>query len=192
MQKFYYKEIKDLTALLQALTAVAEKYNNRDADVSASLLQWLATGIKFYKDGGKAEKESRLQLLKAEMVTALRNINPITFEKINLHRQELHATIAFKIVQAAEAQLRFEITALQENIQAASDLATQVIVAGLQAGIITDDLIKNAKKQTDLEALWALLSADGNIALWQKRILLTVSIYDVWILLDEVLSRLRN
>ncbi|MEO6071279.1 MAG: hypothetical protein ABIN57_09395 [Chitinophagaceae bacterium] len=192
MQKFYHKELKDLTTLLQALNAVADSYNKKEVTVFAALQQWLTDAIQFYNGAGKAERESRLQLLKAEMITAQRNINPITLEKVTLHRQEMQATIAFKILQAAEQSLRTEVVALEERIETASELTTQVVIAGLQAGIITDAIIKNETTQKALESLWAALSANENIALGQMRILLTVSIYDVWILLDEVVARLKN
>jgi hypothetical protein len=192
MQKFYYNEIKELTALVQQLNSVLDKYNRKELDLFPNLLQWLGNAIQFYKEQGQAEKESKFQILKSEFVTAQRNINPITFEKVTLHRHELQATIAFKILQAAELQLRNDLLLDKDRLQEAKDLATQVIIAGLQGGIITPEKIQDVKTQKDLEALWAMLSADANIALGQKRILLAVSIYDVWILLDELLAALKT
>ena len=192
MQKFYHNEIKELTALLQELNGVLDKYSKKEMDLSASLLLWIDKAIQVYKAAGQAEKESRLQLLKAEFVTAQRNINPITFEKVTLHRHELQTTIAFKILQVAEGLLRNDLVTDKEQLQQAKDLATQVLVAGIQSGIITNEMIKNANSQNDIEAMWHLLSADANIALGQKRILLTVSIYDVWILLNELMEDLKN
>jgi hypothetical protein len=192
MQKFYYNEIKEQTLLLQQLNIVMDKYSRKEMDVPSSVLHWLSDAIQFYKTQGQAEKESRLQILKAEFVTAQRNINPLTFEKVTLHKHELQSTIAFKVLQRAETLLQNDLTENKERLKGAIDLASQVIIAGFQGGIITTEMIKNIKGQHDIEALWAALSADANIALGQKRILLAVSIYDVWILMDELLANLKN
>lgn len=192
MQAFYASEIVKISNLLKALNGVMDKYNRRDVNVLPELLQWLDTAVRTYHELGQLDKESRCQALKTEVVTAQRGINPLTFEKITLRRNEMQLTIAFKVMQAAEAQVRSDLTADTERLKEATELLGQVIVAGLQTGLLTGERINKVKSQEDIRALWQALSADANIALGKTRALLLVSEYDILILLGDLLAGLRT
>lgn len=192
MQPFYYSQVNKLMGALNALEKVTVQYINRAFDLPASLLEWLDHTVQAYKDIGQLERESQLLLLKAEMVTAQRGINPATLEKQSTHRNELQYNTAFRIMQAAEALLRTDLGSKMEKLREAEDLVRQVVIAGFQEGIITQEKIMKAKKQSHLEALWAELSIDPNISLGQTRILLLISKYDVWIMLGDLLARVKR
>jgi hypothetical protein len=191
MQNFYHNNISKLEALQESLNLVIVKYTNRDFDTDVALVQYLSGATAIYKELGKKDRESQLLSLKAEFLTAQRGINPITFEKVTIRRNEMVNTICFKILQAVELFLRTDLQQTTQIIKEAKEIVVQIIIAGLQANIITDASIKQIKKQTQIEALWKLLSTDANIALGQKRVLLQVSKYDVWVLMDEVLASLK-
>src|SRR5688500_9554179 len=191
MQPFYHSQVNKLMGALNGLEKVTAKYINRAYDLQASLLEWLDHTVQAYKDMGQLERESQLLLLKAEMVTAQRGINPTTLEKQSTHRNELQHNTAFKIMQAAESLLRTDLGLKMEKLREAEDLVRQVVIAGFQEGLITPEIIAKTKKQAQLEALWTALSQDPNISLGQTRILLLVSKYDVWILLGDMLARVR-
>ncbi len=191
MQNFYHNNISKLGVLQESLNLVIIKYTNRDFDTDVALVQYLSGAIAIYKELGKKDRESQLLSLKAEFLTAQRGINPITFEKITIRRNEMVNTICFKILQTVELFLRTDIQQITQIIKEAKEIVVQIIIAGLQTNIITDASIKQIKKQAQIEALWKLLSIDANIALGQKRVLLQVSKYDVWVLMDEVLASLK-
>src|SRR5687767_6329997 len=168
MQRFYYNEISRLNGVLQELNAVMEKYSTRDFDLVESLLQWLNNAIKVYKEQGYAEKESQLQSLKAEVVTAQRGYHPVSLEKVMVQRQEMKYTAVFKVLQCAEQQLRGDVAVGKERLEEAGNLVRQVIIAGIQNGMITQEMIGKIKTQADIEATWQALSKDANIALGQS------------------------
>jgi hypothetical protein len=192
MQPFYHSQVNKLMAALNGLEKVTVKYISRALDLQPSLLEWLDHTVQDYRDLGQLERESQLLLLKAEMVTAQRGINPNTLEKQSTHRNELQHNTAFRIMQAAEALLRSDLAPKMERIREAEDLVRQVVIAGFQEGIISREKIARTKKQSQLEALWNLLSRDPNISFGQTRILLLVSKYDVWILLGDLLAKVRG
>lgn len=191
MQNFYHNNISKLEALQEQLNLVFVKYNSRDFDTDTALVQYLSEAVTIYQALGKKDRESQLLSLKAEFLTAQRGINPITFEKITIRRNEMVNTICFKILQAVELFLRTDLQQQMQIIHDAKEIVVQIIIAGLQANIITDASLKQIKKQAQIEVLWKLLSTDANIALGQKRVLLQVSKYDVWVLMDEVLASLK-
>jgi hypothetical protein len=192
MQKFYYNTVDKLRVTQAALNLVTVKYTSRDFDTDTALIQFLTTTSVAYKEIGNKDRESQLLTLKAEFLTAQRGINPITFEKITIRRNEMVNTICFKILQAVEQFMRTDLQQATQILDAAKEIVTQIIIAGLQAGIITDVLIEQLKTQEKIESLWKLLSTDANIAIGQKRVLLQVSKYDVWFLIDELITGLKK
>ncbi len=191
MQTFYAGEQQRLNGLLQGLSGVIEKYNRKDIDVLPALFQWLDGCIAQYKKGGHIEKESQFATLKAELVTAQRGVHPVTLEKITLRRHEFQMTIAWKVLQAAEARLRLDLMAVQDKLKEAAQLLGQVIVAGLQAGLLTKEKIIDAKAQEQIKALWTMLATDANIAIGQTRALLMVSEFDIIILLGDLFASIK-
>jgi hypothetical protein len=128
----------------------------------------------------------------AELVTAQRGINPYTLQKQNVGRNEMLSSVMFKILQALEVQLRTYYLAGDEKLQQAKDLISQIIVAALQGGLLTNLDIEKIKTQKQTETAWKKLGEDANISLGQKRVLLLVNFYDVIILFDELITALKK
>lgn len=67
-------------------------------------------------------------------------------------------------------------------------MISQILLAGLQGGLLTDTLLDSTNTESELQKLWKLLSTDGNLALAQRRVLMSVSIYDALLLLEELIG----
>ncbi len=192
MQKFYHNENAKITALLTQLNGVMNKFNSRDYDTDVVLLHCLEESINTYKSLGRIQRESQLQSLRAEFITAQRGTNPITLEKQNIRRHEMTNAIAFKVMQSTEQQLRQDFIENENMLKQAGDLIVQIIIAAIQGGLLTDVDILNIKESKDIENAWNKIGADPNIALGQKRVLLLVSKYDALILFDDLLSAIKT
>ena len=190
MQRFFYNEKIKITALINQLNAAMELYNNRHFDLDKVLIGLLKNCIQLYKDLGYADKESQVQSLMTEMVTAQRGINPYSLLKQNIRRNEMQQIVSFKILQSLELLLRTDDSAAEAKLAQAADLVSQIIVAALQAGLLTDDEIKQIKTEKEREVAWKKLDADANISLGKKRVLLLVSSFDALLLFDELLAPL--
>lgn len=192
MQSFLFHEVQQLTGLERSLGDVFALYNDRSPAVSESLLHVLDDAAGVYKERGRDERAAQVLSLKAEIVTAQRAIHPVTLEKISVRRNEMQATIAFKVLQAIERQLRADLETSMETLERARDLLGQIIVAGVQKGLITDATIAAMTDQAAIEAWWTAIAADPDIALAQKRVLLLVSRFDVVVLAEALFSALRG
>ena len=62
----------------------------------------------------------------------------------------------------------------------------------LQGGLIKPSLLYRANTEQKLQAIWKMLTTDANLQLVQKRVLMTVSMPDVLLLLDELAARMRH
>ena len=191
MQKFFNNENEQIIHLISQLGEALNKYNNKDLDASNSLLLFLDNGLQVYKTLAQPDKETWLQKLKADFITAQRGINPETFDKPTLGKREMQYNVQLRIMQNAEAQLKQDYEKNLFVLKQAEDLIGQIIIMGFQTGIFADGIIKNIKTQTDIETAWQLLSKDANINLGQKRLLLMVSRFDVWILISDALSKIE-
>lgn len=192
MQRFFYNEKNRITILLKQLNTAMQLYSARHYEADKELVQLLKDCIAMYKDLGYAEKESQVQSLQAEWATSQRGINPYTLVKQITRRNEMTATVAFKILQTLELLLRNDFASGDERIMQASDLISQIIVAALQSGLLTEEQINKIKTQKETESAWKRLGDDGNISLGQKRVLLLVSQIDAHIIFDDLLIPLKK
>lgn len=190
MTRFYLNDQKKIQTATGFFTDALAQFNAREFDADKALLKALNETIAIYKELGKTDRENEFQTLKAEWITAQRGINPISFEKVTQRRSEMVNMISFKVMQRASQLMNTDIQEVDAKINEVSLLIGQIIVAAFQNGLLTTDAIKAAKTQKEKEMLWDGLSADANIAIGQKRVLLMVNRYDILILFDDMVQRL--
>jgi hypothetical protein len=190
MTRFYLNEQQKLNTATTLFTGALAAFNAREYESDRVLLAALDGTVGIYKELGKTDRENEFQSLKAEWITAQRGINPISFEKITLRRGEMLNTISFKVMQRAGQLLNIDLQETNARLEEVSQLIGQIIVAAFQNGMLTIDRIREARTQDRKEALWQDLSADANIAIGQKRVLLSVNRFDALLLFDELAQRL--
>jgi hypothetical protein len=192
MQKFYYNENQKISGLLVLLNSVMKKFSSKDYDTDVMLLQCLDDCINTYQNLGRIQRESQLQSLRAEFITAQRGINPVTLERQNTRRNEMTNAIAFKVIQSTEQQLRQDFIENENILRQAGDLISQIIIASIQGGLLTDKDITNIKETNEVEDAWNKISLDTNISIGQKRVLLLASKYDAIIMFGDLLLTLKT
>lgn len=190
MQRFHHQIRQDLAALLAALNTVTEKYSRKDYDTDTALRTLLDRVNADYKDKGLPDRESQLQLLRAEWSAAEKGLDPCTLEKVTVRRGEMKQSAMLKVLRGLETVLREDYTASRSKLEEAAAMIGQIIVAGFQEGIIDDRLLLSVNTEAEYLQLWKTLGSDRNIALGQKRVLTMVSLPDVFLLLEEVVPPL--
>jgi hypothetical protein len=192
MQKFIFHEKEKLGQLNTRLIDVLAKYNRQDFDTGTALSQLLDESVQVYHDQGYPARENNSITLKAELNTAMRGIHPLSLEKLVTGRHTMQASIMFRCLQSLAEMLRQDIAQTENRLQEAKELVGQVIIAALQTGLLDGTTLKKIKTQKDLEAFWEGIAKDSNIALGQKRLLLTVSRFDVLLLCEEALAQIQS
>lgn len=192
MLKFYFNDKEKLEQLNTRFIATLGKYNQRDYDTEKVMLQLLDETGKIYHERGYSNRENQAQTMKAELATALRGIHPVTLEKVAVRRNEMQMTIVFKLLSTLGDMLRTDLEKIDTRLDEARQLTAQIFVAALQTNLLDTDKIKKIKTQQQIENMWDTLSADANIALGQKRVLLLVSRFDVLLLCEELITQLKQ
>lgn len=188
MQRFYYNDKQQISQLLVAFNGVSEKFSKKDFDTDKALKQLLDNAIKVYKDAGFTDKESQLQLMRAELTSVEKGIHPLTYEKVMVRKGEMKMSICLKTLQSLEQLFRGDFSHCNDKLQEARDMISQILLAALQGGLVTDKLLDSTNTESELQKLWKLLATDANIALGQRRVLMSVSIYDVLLLMEELIG----
>lgn len=192
MQRFYHNDQQQLIQLLNVFNEVSAKYSRKEFDTDIALKALLDKAVTRYKDAGLTDKESQARLLQAELATAERGIHPETRERVTTRRSDMKMGVQLKVLQTLEHLLREELSAANDRLQEARDMLTQILLAAMQGGILNDATLANAGTEADLQAIWKLLAADKNIMLAQKRILMKVSMYDVLLLMEELIALMNQ
>lgn len=188
MQRFYFHDKQQITQLLTGFNGVSEKFSKKDFDTDKALKLLLDNAIKVYKDAGMTDRESQLQVMRAEITSVEKGVHPLTYERITIRKGEMKMSICLKILQSLEQLLRGDFSNCNHKLQEARDMISQILLAGLQGGLVTDALMDSTNTEAELQKLWKLLATDANIALGQRRVLMTVSIYDVLLLMEELIG----
>lgn len=192
MQRFYHNDQQQLIQLLNLFNEVSAKYSRKEFDMDITLKALLDKAVTRYKDAGHTDKESQARLLQAELATAERGIHPETRERVTTRRSDMKMGVQLKVLQTLEHLLREELSAANGRLQEARDMLTQILLAAMQGGILNDATLANAGTEAELQAIWKLLAADKNIMLAQKRILMKVSMYDVLLLMEELIALMNQ
>ena len=192
MQRFYHNDQQQLIQLLKAFSEVSAKYSRKDFDTDIALKALLDKTAARCKEAGHTDKESQVRLLQAELATAERGIHPETRERVTTRRNEMRMGVQLKVLQTLEQMLREELSAANIKLQEARDLVSQILLAGMQSGILSDAVLMEDNTEAELQILWKQLSADNNIALGQKRVLMMVSMYDILLLMDELITLMNQ
>lgn len=191
MQKFLINEQNKLDVLIKSLTQTLSKFNNKDYDATQSVINLLKENINGFEGLGNSIKESEIQILLSEVLSAKAGINPITYQKQTNGRLELLNSICLKALQQLQQILAQFYNQNNEKLEQAKELISQIITAGLQEGLITAADIQKYKSVADAEKYCAKMTKNKNIALGEKRVLLIVSRYDCLLILDEIINSLK-
>lgn len=189
MRAFLHGRAQHLLDLMAVCNDLLRKYTERDLGLGASLADFLGSAAKTYADIGRQDVQGRILLLKAELNTAHRGINPFTFQVVTGRRRELEATVSFKILQAVSEQIASDLGKGEDELRDGRAMLVPVVLAAVQRGFIPDpDGINNNVQAID--TLWRRLSADPEIGLAAKRVALALSPPDIVLLLEAMLADL--
>ena len=189
MRAFLHGRTQLLLGLMAICNNLLRKYTERDLGLGASLAEFLGSAARTYADIGRQEVEGRILSLKAELNTAHRGINPLTFQVVTGRRRELEATVSFKILQAISEQIGSDFGKGEDELRAGRTMLVPIVLAAVQRGFVPDPESTSSNAQA-IETFWRRLSADPEIGLAAKRVALSLSLPDIVLLLEAMLADL--
>lgn len=190
MQAFVHERLQVLQRLLARSSEVLAKYNRLDLDLAAALNEFLAEAIAGARALGRAPLENQLLALQAQFVSAQQGTHPLTLERVTGHRRELLRAVALQVLQRSAELLREDIA---RDSQALADGRAQLrpmVLAAIQQGLVSLHPRK-ALSQHQLEALWRGLLKEPDIHLAARQLAMQLGVYDIQLLLAELVQVAR-
>lgn len=187
MLPFLHDRLRTLNRVLDQSNDVLAKYNRRDLDVGGALTELLDVSIAAYHGLNRATVENRLLALKAECVAASAGTNPLTLERVTTFRRTMQRATALRVLELSAEQLRGDIDADARQLADASALLRPIVLAGIQRGVIPLPW-PGGDDQGALDRLWRELLTESDIQLAARQLAMQVSIYDIQLLLTDLLD----
>jgi hypothetical protein len=187
MLPFLHDRVRRLGGVLERSSAVLKKYNDLDLDLAPALSDLLDEAVAAYRALNRASVENRMLALKAECVAASHGTNPLTLERVTTNRRTMQRAVALRVLQASAEQVRADIELDTQKLAEAGAQLRPIVLAGIQKGIVPQPWPASAG-QTAVERLWRDLRADPDIRLAARQLAMQVSMYDIHLLLGDLLE----
>lgn len=187
MQAFVHDRLQKLQQLLAHSSAVLAKYNRLDLDLASAVGGFLDEAIAVHQQLQRPSVENALLALKAQFVSAEHGTHPDTLVRSTGHRRELLRAIALRVLQHSAEQLRNDIAQDQQRLLDATRQLQPLVLLALRDGLFVQPRGRRLS-QRRLQLLWQALLQAPDSALAARQLAMQVSVYDIVLLLGELVQ----
>jgi hypothetical protein len=181
-----YHKLSLLDGLLSKGRLVLLSYEEKDLDFAQKLKNWLHECDQFFEQHNGPVQRSKIKTLYTDFVSVLRGIDPFTFQKFESNKRAQAMSIGYRITKDALQVVMDYYNKIETLLEEARQLIGQIVLAALQAGLISLAELENTQTQPALDLLWKKIATDKQLLVVQKKVLLNVSRIDALLLLEEV------
>jgi hypothetical protein len=189
MRPILHHQLAQTDTLLVELGRLLTRYNAGDGEVDSAVSSLLASAAALYERQGRHDLQARFLAMGAELVTARRGTDPVTLEPMRPRRDGVRRTV-FRVLTAAEAQIGTDYRQTLSKLDALREQLAALLATGLERGLLQPLLGSGPPDQPTLQAIWAALTRDTGTGGAALRINLQYAVYDVLLLIDDLLAPL--
>lgn len=189
MRPILHHQLAQTDALLVDLGRQLARYNAGDSDTEAAVSTLLAAAAALYERQGRHDLQTRFLAMGAELVTARRGTDPRTLEPMRPRRDGVRRTV-FRVLTAAEAQIGADYRQTLSKLESLREQLAALLATGLERGLLQPLIGNGPPDQATLQAIWAALTRDTGTGGAALRINLQFAVYDVLLLIDDLLAPL--
>jgi hypothetical protein len=189
MRPILHHQLAQTDTLLIELGRLLTRYNAGDGEVDSAVSSLLASAAALYERQGRHDLQARFLAMGAELVTARRGTDPVTLEPMRPRRDGVRRTV-FRVLTAAEAQIGTDYRQTLSKLDALREQLAALLATGLERGLLQPLLGSGPPDQPTLQAIWAALTRDTGTGGAALRINLQYAVYDVLLLIDDLLAPL--
>ena len=190
--RFKHGYLEGLGGLLNTVNQTHQLYAQRDPAFLDQLEEALQAAIAIFQQEQKLRCQTAVNGLISDLSALNAGFHPYRFEKIERgEKRNARSIVGLKILHAFQDIVLAEYELTHTDISTAKELLENLVLSYfqqlegrffLQRGVETN--------QEQLEALWLEIGQHKELALYQKKILLSAGFHDVLILLDQLLADL--
>ena len=187
----HYKE-QFLKDLIQKLSILNNLYIQRSYALETQLIKLLQDSEKFFEQLGATTKASEVSALHVYIQTSIKGINPQTLEKLKLNKRNNIWISTFHVLSELGILLRDSLYETETQIQEASALIEQLVLSAIQSHLIDDNTLLKMKDLNQIKLLWEQLIQNEQILLIERKLKLSVTQEDIFILLDKTFNKMNT
>ena len=187
----HYKE-QFLKDLIQKLSILNNLYIQRSYALDTQLIKLLQDSEKFFEQLGATTKASEVSALHVYIQTSIKGINPQTLEKLKLNKRNNIWISTFHVLSELGILLRDSLYETETQIQEASALIEQLVLSAIQSHLIDDNTLLKMKDLNQIKLLWEQLIQNEQILLIERKLKLSVTQEDIFILLDKTFNKMNT
>jgi len=185
----YKKQL--LEDLIQKHSVLNDLYIQRSFSLDYQLINLLEDAKKFFEQLGTTTKASEVSALHVYIQTACMGINPQTLEKLKLNKRNNIWISTFHVLSQLGILLRDALNETDIQLKEASELIEQLILSAIQSHLLDNPSIIEMKDPNQIKQLWQQLIQNEQIMLIERKLKLTITQEDIFILLDKTFNKIN-
>ncbi len=188
---FTHFKRKNLKIFAKELIKLNEEYKNRNFGFDTKLKYFFTEIQAFFKQIGDSKNETLISQLTIYYDTALKGIDPIRLEKLKSERRVNTWIAAFHCLSSINELIQKELESVEKSLKEANEMLSQIVLSALQNQLLTQVLIDQADDLSKVEILWNKLKQNQQISLVDRKLRLSITNNDIYILIDEIFSTIK-
>lgn len=182
---------KNLNIFAEKLILFNEDYKNRSYDFESNIKEFFQELQDFFKQIGDSKHETQISQLSIYYETAIRGIHPLRLEKLKIGRRENMWIAAFHCLSTLSEILQENIKSVETLLNEANEMLSQLILSAIQNQLLTQEQLEQADHISKVEIIWNNLRQNQQISLVDRKLRLTLTNNDIYLLLDEIFSTIK-
>jgi len=191
MVVFVHFKQKNIKNFAKKLIILNEDYKNRTFDFESKIKDFFVEMQDFFKQIGDSKYETQVSQLSIYYETALKGIHPLKLEKLKIGRRENIWISAFHCLSTLNEIVQENLGNIETLLKESNEILSQIVLSAIQNQLITQAQMEEADNISKVEALWNSLKQNQQISLVDKKLRLTITNNDVFLLLDEIFSTIK-
>ncbi len=185
---FKQKNLKDFS---KKLLIYHDEYKQRSFDFDIHIKEFFQELQDFFQQIGNSKHEIQISQLSVYYETAAKGIHPLHLEKLKTGRRENTWIAAFHCLSILSEILQQTLEDVNNTIDEAKEMLSQLIISAIQNQLLTQNHLNQVGDLGKIEQIWNDLKQHLQISLVDKKLRLSITNNDIYILIDEIFSSIK-
>ena len=191
MVVFVHFKQKKIKSFSDKIILLHKDYKDRSFYFDRKIKDLFAEMQDFFNQIGDSKYETLVSQLSIYFETSLKGIHPLRLEKIKTGRRENIWISAFHCLTTLTEIVQENLENINKPLDEAKEILSQFVLSAIQNHLITQEQIQEVNNIRKIESLWNKLKQNQQISLLDRKLRLTITNNDIYLLLDEIFSTIE-
>lgn len=193
MVEFVHHKIQVINGYLTSLNQVQNLLLERSFYFEMEANIFLKTLQQYFVSIGDTAKESEILRFVGLLQTVKKGFDPIKLEKITIGRKEFFWGISYHVVENILKIITDILEQEEQKLKDADEIVSNTLLGLVQNQIIQINDLKKIDSISKIELFWQqLVKQNASIALLEMKMKLKISNEDIYMLIDNNISKMTQ